>query len=131
MHVCEYDHNMPPVYNSFQVKFVMDKESRRGVYIVWAGAQNPKSSWCSTLLPIKPNCKHCDPMSPLSFFLSTIGWKQNGASHILVEKTSREEMTCVVVNKVNNYRLNCSPIGNYRKEYPPLSKAKFQLMLGR
>jgi hypothetical protein len=68
---------------------------------------------------------------PTALFLSAIGWKQNGSGHILVDKTSREEMTCVVVGKVNDYRLNCSPIGNYRKEYPPLGKAKLQHTLGR
>lgn len=64
-------------------------------------------------------------------FIAHLGWKQLGSGHNLVDKGDREEKICIVMGKVLDYRLNCSTIGNYRKEYPPLSKAKFQFTLGR
>lgn len=64
-------------------------------------------------------------------FMNHIAWKQDGSGHVLVDKADRDEKVCVVVGKVLDYRLNCTPIGNYRAEYPPLSKAKFQFTLAK
>lgn len=64
-------------------------------------------------------------------FITHLGWKQDGSGHTLVDKSDREEKVCIVVAKVLDYRMNCSPIGSYRKEYPPLAKAKFQFSVGK
>lgn len=65
-------------------------------------------------------------------FCNSIGWAREGSGHGLVWKKSGESVVCVIVGKVSDHRLQCSPVGNYRldSKFGPYSSAKFQLSIG-
>ena len=65
-------------------------------------------------------------------FLSVVGWKRQNAGNNLVVKSTGEDIVCIAVGKALDYRLNCSPSGNFNPDFEtPLHKSKFQFTLGR
>lgn len=65
-------------------------------------------------------------------FCNSIGWAKEGSGHGLAWKKSGDSVVCVIVGKVSDYRLQCSPVGNYRldSQFGSYSSAKFQLSMG-
>jgi hypothetical protein len=64
---------------------------------------------------------------------SQYGWKQEGSGLVAVDKPAGDDAVLVVVGKIVNSKYKCGPAGNYNPKYDrdsPLSKAKFQLVLG-
>jgi hypothetical protein len=71
---------------------------------------------------------------PNANFLPSSGWTLAQTGHQLVKKPSGEEQVGVGVGRVLDYRLACSPAGNYNsrfKDNSPLQKAKFAFTVGR
>ncbi|KAJ3559711.1 hypothetical protein NP233_g11196 [Leucocoprinus birnbaumii] len=74
---------------------------------------------------------------PRPNFISSVGWTSHSNGHALVdvrafngnEDVAPLPTTCTLVGVVSPARLNLSPIGNYNKQYGPLSAAKFQFTL--
>lgn len=63
---------------------------------------------------------------------SLVQWKPAEGGHVLVSKTTQEIFIGVAIVQVYNYRLNCSPNGNFiNPDLGTLEKAKFQLFAGR
>ena len=60
-------------------------------------------------------------------------WTKEGSGHSLVSKNSSDNLVGVLVVKISDYRLLCSPMGNFRTDSSfssSFSSAKFQLSVG-
>lgn len=63
---------------------------------------------------------------------SLVQWKPAETGHVLVAKKTQELFIGVAVVQVFDYKLNCSPSGNFiRPDLGSLEKAKFQFYAGR
>ncbi|KAF8324405.1 hypothetical protein F5887DRAFT_1083145 [Amanita rubescens] len=92
--------------------------------------------WERTRLFSQPNYLACPE------FDSTVAWKSNGSSHVLVSVQQvsaaistpndvREDAVMVVVGEALPNRLNISPRGNFNPQYTTdVTASKFQLLLG-
>ena len=65
--------------------------------------------------------------SPL--FLRNVGWSQAEIGHIASDKSTQATLVAIVVGRVNEHKLACSPDGNFNAKFNKLEKAKFSFML--
>ena len=65
--------------------------------------------------------------SPL--FLHNVGWSQAEIGHIASDKSTQATLVAIVVGRVNEHKLVCSPDGNFNARFNKLEKAKFSFML--
>ncbi|KII87044.1 hypothetical protein PLICRDRAFT_80721, partial [Plicaturopsis crispa FD-325 SS-3] len=63
-------------------------------------------------------------------YLSSVGWKQAGSGNRLIDAHTGDEAVSVVVGKVIDTRLNCSPTGNYNGKFGKLQGAKYTFTIG-
>ena len=66
-------------------------------------------------------------------FSQTAAWTKDGSGHCLVTKNCRDNLVGVLVGKISDHRLFCSPSGNYclqSKFSSEFCDAKFQLNVG-
>jgi hypothetical protein len=62
-------------------------------------------------------------------FPHAAAWGKDGSGHSLVTRNSRDDLVGIIVGKISDHRLFCSPIGNYRpdsKFSTDFSNTKFQ-----
>lgn len=64
-----------------------------------------------------------------ALFPKTIGWTQAQMGHIAIDKSTGSPLVAIVVGKVNEYRINCEPLGNYNAKFNNFEKAKFTFSL--
>lgn len=65
-------------------------------------------------------------------FPSLVEWKVAGNGHTLMWKNTFDPVIAVAVLQILDYKLKCSPSGNFIKsEVAPLDRAKFQLFAAR
>jgi hypothetical protein len=65
-------------------------------------------------------------------FIEAAGWAREDTGHVLVSRTTNENLVAIITGKVSPFRLQCGPAGNFQPESKvqnDFSKAKFQLML--
>lgn len=65
--------------------------------------------------------------------LQSAGWVRNMSGHDLVHKSSGEILIGILVAKISDFRLQCTPSGNFRtdtKFEKEFKKAKFQFSAG-
>ena len=64
-----------------------------------------------------------------ALFLQSISWTQAQLGHIAIDKTNGSPLTAIIVGKINVYRINCAPFGNYNEWFNNFEKAKFTFTL--
>ena len=80
----------------------------------------------------RANLMESDTYAVRDDFAKDVQWRRDGAGHVLIEKTSTENVLGSVVGRVLDERLFCGPGGTfYKVKYGNLDGAKFQLLLGR
>jgi hypothetical protein len=82
-------------------------------------------SYQDELLPL-PNCL-ANP-----HFMKAAGWSREDTRHVLISRTSGENLVVIIAGKVSPFQLQCGPSGNFRAESKVqtyFSKAKFQFTL--
>lgn len=65
-------------------------------------------------------------------FVEAAGWAREDTGHVLVSRTTSENLVAIITGKVSPFRLQCGPAGNFRPESKvqnDFTKAKFQLTL--
>ena len=70
---------------------------------------------------------------PSPGFMASVGWGQQGFSHIVKDKETSDVVTVIMVGKVVDDRIFCNPSGNWSpsNKFGSLKNAKFQFALCR